>query len=193
MPVPPDSLITALVHKHKPIAGDLAPRIGPSSNPQRAGITHLLAVRRWSSPMHPSPVLRLIIGTIVVSAVGSLLLGCATTQSSSTDTPNPTPVAEREPGESVVHTASEKDRDYLSSKTPITANNVTLAVNGLSCPLCATNVDKQLGSLRGVQDIRIDFEKGEIDLQLKDPRPSPSSLARAIDQAGFTLVRISHR
>ncbi|MBX3316265.1 MAG: heavy-metal-associated domain-containing protein [Phycisphaeraceae bacterium] len=141
--------------------------------------------------MNPSPALRLIVGTIMIAAIGSLLLGCATTQSASTDTPNPTPVAEREPGESVVHTSSEKDREHLASKTPITADKVTLAVNGLSCPLCATNVDKQLGSLRGVQDIRIDFEKGEIELQLKDPRPSPSSLARAIDQAGFTLVRIS--
>ncbi|MBX3361779.1 MAG: heavy-metal-associated domain-containing protein [Phycisphaeraceae bacterium] len=142
--------------------------------------------------MNPSPALRLIIGTIMIAAIGSLLLGCATTQSTSTDTSNTTPATEREPGESVVHAASDKDREYLASKTPITADKVTLAVNGLSCPLCATNVDKQLASLRGVQDIRIDFEKGEIELQLKDPPPSPSSLARAIDQAGFTLVRISH-
>lgn len=90
----------------------------------------------------------------------------------------------------VVHTATETDASYLKTKAPILADRVTLLVNGLSCPLCASNVDKQLGAVPGVSDVSVDFAAGTIGLSLSDPRPSPMTLARAIDRAGFTLVRI---
>lgn len=124
-------------------------------------------------------------------------LGCATTSSRSTETASgengasTTPTAE--PGDPVVHTATDADRAYLASKSPIDAERVTLAVNGLSCPLCATNVDKQLQGVRGVSAAAIDFATGQIELDLTEPRPSPATLAHAIDRAGFTLVKISPR
>lgn len=118
------------------------------------------------------------------------LSGCASTpaRTSSADAE-----AQPEPGDGVVHTATEAEHAYLASKDPIDAERVTLAVNGLSCPLCASNVDKQLEAVRGVDEIKIDFAAGVIDLGLKAPQPSPASLARAIDQAGFTLVKIEKK
>lgn len=119
--------------------------------------------------------------TLTLAAIS----GCATTQSA--DQP---PAAS---DDAVVHIATDADRAYLASKSPIEAERITLAVNGLSCPLCATNVDKQLQGVRGVSNAAIDFANGQIDLDLVDPKPSPSMLDHAIDRAGFTLVKISPR
>jgi len=81
----------------------------------------------------------------------------------------------------------------LASKAPLTSDRVTLHVNGLSCPLCASNVDRQIGTLPGVVSADVNFEKGTIDLSLVEPRPSPMTLERAVDRAGFTLVSIEPR
>lgn len=121
------------------------------------------------------------------------LTGCATTDSSQAPANDSGVAPAAEPGDTVVHTATDADRAYLASKSPIEAPRVTLAVNGLSCPLCATNVDKQLQTVRGVSDARIDFANGQIELDLTEPRPSPAALTHAIDRAGFTLVKISPR
>lgn len=130
-------------------------------------------------PLHAARTLASL--TLALAA----LAGCATTQSA--DQP---PAASED---AVVHVATDADRAYLASKSPIDAERVTLAVNGLSCPLCATNVDKQLQGLRGVNSAAIDFANGQIDLNLVDPKPSPAMLAHAIDRAGFTLIKISPR
>jgi copper chaperone CopZ len=90
--------------------------------------------------------------------------------------------------------APSGDTTYdLASKTAIPADRVTLHVNGLSCPLCASNVNRQIGALGGVTSTEVNFERGTIELSLTDPRPSPFALERAIDRAGFTLVGIEPR
>lgn len=129
-------------------------------------------------------------GATVLLACGLAVAGCASTPAT---TGTGDAAAQAEPGEGVVHTATEAERTYLTSKQPIDAEQVTLAVNGLSCPLCASNVDKQLEGVRGVEKIKIDFAAGVIDLGLSEPRPSPAMLARAIDQAGFTLIKIEKK
>lgn len=122
--------------------------------------------------------------TIAFALVASSLVsitGCATT--SERTTPAPTTTG-----------AASSDSAYdLASKSPIPSDRVTLRVNGLSCPLCASNVDRQIGALGGVTSTEVNFERGTIDLSLTDPRPSPFALERAIDRAGFTLVGIEPR
>jgi copper chaperone CopZ len=80
--------------------------------------------------------------------------------------------------------------DYTDA--PIDSPTATLVVHGMSCPLCANNVDKQLLRVPGVQNVEIDMGDGSVRVQLADsPRPSKADLARAVDQTGFTLVSIS--
>jgi copper chaperone CopZ len=75
--------------------------------------------------------------------------------------------------------------------SPIEASTATLVVHGMSCPLCANNVDKQLLRVPGVQTVEIDMGDGTVRVQLADePRPSKADLARAVEQTGFTLVSI---
>lgn len=78
------------------------------------------------------------------------------------------------------------------SKSPVTGQSATLLVKGLSCPLCATNVDLQLKRLPGVDSVDIDFDSGRIFVGFKgERRPTQRQLADAVADAGFTLAAIN--
>ncbi len=70
---------------------------------------------------------------------------------------------------------------------------VVLQVNGLGCPLCATNVKKGLTRLDGVRDAQVDLGAGKVVLGT-DPAHAPTDdqLAATVKQCGFTLVRVEH-
>lgn len=79
----------------------------------------------------------------------------------------------------------------LTSTAPIEGSRVTLHVSGLSCPLCATNVDKQLTRVPGVRTSMTDLSRGRIDVGLASAgRPTPAQLADAVRDSGFTLTRM---
>jgi copper chaperone CopZ len=81
-----------------------------------------------------------------------------------------------------------------TSNEPVEASVVTLHVSGLSCPLCATNIDKQIERLPGVRSAFTDLSRGTVEVQLADSgRPSTAQLARAVEDSGFTLTRIQIR
>lgn len=91
--------------------------------------------------------------------------------------------------------ANDADGVILTSDAPIEAASAVLEVHGLSCPLCATNLDKTLESLPGVASASISLSDGLVDVEFAQtgPRPSPRDLSRSVTNAGFTLVRISPR
>jgi copper chaperone CopZ/predicted small secreted protein len=69
-----------------------------------------------------------------------------------------------------------------------------LTVHGLSCPLCATNVDETLMAMRGVDDVRVDLGTGVIEVATSGAAiPSRADYQRAITEAGFTLVNVAPR
>ncbi len=75
------------------------------------------------------------------------------------------------------------------------AEGVTLVVKGMSCPLCATNVDKQLLALPGVMSADVDLSTGEIAVGFRPfgTPPSESQLRQAIVDSGYTLESIRER
>lgn len=71
---------------------------------------------------------------------------------------------------------------------------IVLTVHGLSCPLCSNNVDGQLKKIKGVEDVSIDLKTGAVSVRLgKAHSVSPRDLARAVENAGFTLKSIEPR
>ncbi len=73
----------------------------------------------------------------------------------------------------------------------IESDRAKLTVFGLSCPLCATNVEKALTSIPGVRSASIDLSSGGVNLLLDPARPIRSTdIARAVKNAGFTLRAI---
>jgi len=76
-------------------------------------------------------------------------------------------------------------------ESPITADSATLIVHGMSCPLCANNADKKLRDVPGVGNVAIDMGSGKVSVVFSGKEhPSRAQLARAVKDAGFTLVRI---
>ncbi len=113
-----------------------------------------------------------------------LLPGCSTSASSKAVNPAM--------GENaIIHTVTEADREAAKSKAPITGGAATLWVNGLGCPLCASNLDKQLMRVPGVEAVTIDMGTGTSRVALRaDAAVSPAQLGEAVEDAGFTLVKV---
>lgn len=78
-----------------------------------------------------------------------------------------------------------------SSKRERIQADVTLVAHGMSCPLCATNLDKQMLKIEGVKDVFVDLSTGQIIVDVDESkRPSDETLANAVLESGFTLVSV---
>lgn len=116
--------------------------------------------------------------------MAGVLTGCAGGGDASSDAAASSPVSDA--GRPAVVEARA-----LSSELPLEGDRATLLVQGLSCPLCATNIDKMLAREPGVDGVRVDLSTGRVQIGLKGAsRPSPSRLGEVVDKAGFTLVGI---
>ena len=95
----------------------------------------------------------------------------------------------------IEHHVSAEDIANAKSKAPIDAESVVLFVNGMGCPLCASNIDKQLVRLAGVKTVKVDLGQGLVTLALTPgaKHPSPHRLGEAVEDAGFTLVKVETR
>lgn len=72
------------------------------------------------------------------------------------------------------------------------ASSVLLVVEGLSCPMCASNIDKELAQVPGVTNVSVDLNSGTVTVALAAaPRPSAADFEKAVYDSGFTLKRIA--
>lgn len=89
-----------------------------------------------------------------------------------------------------VYSVSPADTARLSDTSPFKSDRVRLYVNGMGCPLCVTNVDKQLGRIAGVRSSAVNLGNGTIDVEFySKERPSPAQIHRALS-GDVTLVKI---
>lgn len=90
------------------------------------------------------------------------------------------------------HQVSPEEMAAAKSTQPIAAQSVLLWVNGMGCPLCASNIDRQLERVKGVTTVNVDLGNGTVALGLSPsgPHPSPARLGDAVEDAGFTLVKV---
>lgn len=93
--------------------------------------------------------------------------------------------------EGVIHHVSDSDVKAAHSETPIAGKRAVLWVNGLGCPLCATNIDLVLARVKGVSNVKVDLSSGKVSLDV-DPASPPTSarLAKVVEDSGFTLVKV---
>jgi copper chaperone len=76
-------------------------------------------------------------------------------------------------------------------ETPIAGSSAVLTVYGMSCPLCANNVDKSLMDVPGVTRVRVDMATGKTTVDLDGKTPvTRRQLAQAVDKSGFSLQRV---
>lgn len=66
---------------------------------------------------------------------------------------------------------------------------VRLEVHGLSCPLCANNLDRELLRLPGVEAVRVDLGSGRVDVTYAaGATANRAAIAEAVRRSGFTLA-----
>lgn len=89
-------------------------------------------------------------------------------------------------------TANPHADPHASSTEAITSPTATLVVHGMSCPLCANNVDAQLLDIQGVRSVEVDMGTGQVKVAFEPGATvTEAQLARAIDRSGFTLAGMS--
>lgn len=127
--------------------------------------------------------------TLIRKAGLSLILG-ASILGGCTNDANSNRKADDDQG--VIHEASLADREATRSTTPLTGSGVLLYVNGLGCPLCATNIDQQLLRNRAIATADVDLGTGTVAVTFKEgaAKPSPDKLRNIVLDAGFTLVKV---
>lgn len=78
-----------------------------------------------------------------------------------------------------------------AADAPIAASSATLIVHGMSCPLCASNVDQQLMEIPGVTGALVDMGSGEVKVAFaKDARVTRKQIEDAVYKSGFTLTEV---
>lgn len=143
----------------------------------------------------PSRTLRAaIVATVSIASI-TAFVGCAgsgSTPSTSSSGSGSTASKMPDMGDPIEHEVSAADRAAAKSAAPIAGPGAVLYVNGLGCPLCASNIDKQLARVDGVNKVKVDLSLGRVDVAFTPgaAHPSPAALGEAVEDAGFTLVKV---
>ncbi|MDX2130798.1 MAG: heavy metal-associated domain-containing protein [Planctomycetota bacterium] len=126
-----------------------------------------------------------VVAMVMAGAVGWMCLGCASTGGAS----GGEGATEENP---VFHQVTEADVRAVESKEPLSSDGALLYVNGMGCPLCATNIDRLLARKRSISTAVIDLGAGTVLVGFEGGRakPSPYDLREWVADAGFTLVKV---
>ena len=63
----------------------------------------------------------------------------------------------------------------------------TYRVSGMTCGHCETAVQRELGTVPGVTDVRVDLASGDVTVTSARPLPI-DAVTEAIDEAGYQLA-----
>ena len=64
---------------------------------------------------------------------------------------------------------------------------IIVRVDGASCPFCAFGLEKRLGHLEGVTEVKIEMKAGKAIVTVKEGATvSEQALRQAVEEAGFT-------
>jgi len=70
---------------------------------------------------------------------------------------------------------------------------ITIRVDGLTCPFCAYGLEKKLKRLEGAESVRIDIERGIAVISVaKGKSILEENLRKAVQNAGFTPRKITY-
>jgi len=73
------------------------------------------------------------------------------------------------------------------SSLPDSPRQIIVRVDGASCPFCAFGLEKRLGQIEGVNDVKLEMKEGKAIVTLEEGAViSEETLRQAVDDAGFT-------
>lgn len=68
-------------------------------------------------------------------------------------------------------------------------SKTTLKIQGMTCNHCVMRVQKALKGTAGVQDAQVDLQKAEAVVSYDDAKVSVDTLASAVVEAGYKVVK----
>ena len=73
-------------------------------------------------------------------------------------------------------------------------SDVTVRVDGLSCPFCAYGLEKKIMKIEGVESMKIDLKGGKVEIRFIDEDyVRTEEIEEAVRDAGFTPKSIEVR
>ena len=72
----------------------------------------------------------------------------------------------------------------MNNSTP-TITHTVLRAKGFSCPSCVAKIEKQVGRLKGVDNVKVHFASARIEIDHDAERISVEDLVAAVDKAGY--------
>ncbi len=73
------------------------------------------------------------------------------------------------------------------TNSPDSAQQIIVRVDGASCPFCAFGLEKRLGHLEGVANVKIEMKGGKAIITLREGATvSEEALREAVEEAGST-------
>ena len=86
-----------------------------------------------------------------------------------------------------------KKSDADPAEATMSERVATIDAKGMSCPLCASNIDRRMQKLDGVSWTKSDLGKGQVSVGLDEDTPAPSAdeLFQAVNDAGYTAGEVT--
>ena len=72
--------------------------------------------------------------------------------------------------------------------TNTTATKTILRAEGFSCPSCVAKIEKQVGRLKGVQDVTVKFASSRVEVEHDPAIATTEQIVDAIAKAGYTAA-----
>lgn len=77
----------------------------------------------------------------------------------------------------------------MSTSTPRTVlGQTTFVVNGMTCAHCKRALTEEIGTIDGIETVDVDVAGGTVSVTVRRP-VDVADIARAVDEAGYTLLR----
>lgn len=67
----------------------------------------------------------------------------------------------------------------------IDTTHTLLRAEGFSCPSCVTKIEKHVGRLDGVENVKVHFASGRVEVDHDETKASVDDLITAVDKAGY--------
>ena len=73
----------------------------------------------------------------------------------------------------------------MSTVSPTTITHTVFRAEGFSCPSCVAKIEKQVGRLKGVQNVTVKFASGRVEVDHDLSLTSKDEIVAAIAKAGY--------
>jgi copper chaperone CopZ len=83
--------------------------------------------------------------------------------------------------------SSPPEANPTAAATTVEPGTALIEVRGMSCPLCANNINNELSDLPGVRKVDVDLGTGLVTVRLAPDSPlTAEQLTNAVRESGFT-------